>query len=179
MSDQLNSRKRLLRIAGVAVSVLVFALIAGHIGSANAADALAAKKAPKQATTAQPESDVLAGKTQQGWPVFFKIEKRGRQLAEAEIGLHMMCTSGQGYSTMDGYVHVPIAANGKLSGSGDLAPTTGSDGTTYGLSSKFTATLSRNHARLSGTWDLHETFIMKDGTRDECDSGSITFAVTA
>jgi hypothetical protein len=55
----------------------------------------------------------------------------------------------------------------------------GSDGTTVSSSDSTRLTLAKNRRKITGTWRFHDTLIMANGTRDECDSGVVHFTATA
>jgi hypothetical protein len=70
---------------------------------------------------------------------------------------------------------VPITADGRLHGEYANAPRTLDNGDTIGGSGSIAAHFNRGRTLLTGVWHAHVTFIAKTGTRDECDSGSVTF----
>jgi hypothetical protein len=118
--------------------------------------------------------DVLAGFTSQHWPVFLRISKDSRALVVAAVGVDLKCTSGIQFSVEDEYLGVPIAANGKLRAGYVVPPTQVSGGSVAG-SSSLTGTLNHRHSKLSGTWQLHMSFVLPSGTSDECSSGIVRF----
>jgi hypothetical protein len=155
-----RSRARLLLRFVISVAVVTGAH-ALHSGSADAAT--------------PPSAGVLAGLTSQGNPSFFKVSANGRMLEMGSIALNMNCTSGDQFLITDEFTRVPIGPKGKLHARYSGPPTSGSDGDTYAITDSLTASLNRQHTKVSGVWDLRVQYSFTNGMSDLCDSGPVRF----
>jgi hypothetical protein len=123
--------------------------------------------------------DVLGGVTADGWPVVFRLSANGRMLTLAAIGVNMNCTSGAHYSTQDGWMKAPVTAHGRVALLGSTPLHTFADGSSLSESDVVVGAVTSKRDRLSGTWDVHDSWIAADGTRDSCDSGPVRFTARA
>jgi hypothetical protein len=91
------------------------------------------------------------------------------------IVLGVTCTSGDEFTWSDRDVKIPISRTGKLSAHFAQAPTLVSGGVTVGGTDKLDGTLNRRHTMLTGTWRVHQTYILQTGQTVQCDSGRVRF----
>jgi hypothetical protein len=174
-----GARRIALLATAIVLTILGGVALAAPSGSIRHPAAGHAARAGAIRTSARAGQDVLGGVTAEGWPVVFRISKDGRTLLLASIGVDMHCTSGEHYSTYDGWRKAPIGAHGRLALDGTMPLNTYSDGSSLSESDTVRATVSAKRDRLSGTWDLHDTWIAANGTHDSCDSGPVRFTARA
>jgi len=121
-----------------------------------------------------PAGTVLGGFTAQRLPSFFQISKNGRTLVVGSIAVMMSCRSGGSFVLEDDFARLPIAANGQFHGKWTVPPTKQSGGTFSGAGS-LAGRLNHQRSKLSGVWQVGETFIGADGTTEQCGSGLVRF----
>lgn len=119
---------------------------------------------------------VLGGLTSQGWPVVMQVSQNGKRIDDIVIGLDMRCTSGETFSTQDGFVHLRIGPTGQVRGAVTVPPSSQSGSSFAGATQSLTGKLNRKRATFSGAWRLHVMFSLSNGQTDTCDSGRVTFA---
>jgi hypothetical protein len=118
---------------------------------------------------------VFGGFTPQHWPSVFQVAKDGKSVVTAGTGLDMTCTSGGSFSMPDRIPGGPIAKGGRFTYRYVVPLTTNTDGTSFTGTGVITATFDAQGTAVTGTWQAHATFISASGTRDECDSGPVSF----
>src|SRR5436305_2254877 len=111
----------------------------------------------------------MGGLTRQGWPVILVISKSARTASLVETGLDLTCSAGDHFSTSDGFVRLPIRADGTIHTSRAIPPSGALLGGRHTLSAK----LNRRLARFAGTWELQVNFSTAGGQVDSCDSGTV------
>jgi hypothetical protein len=114
---------------------------------------------------------VYGGVTKESWPVMIQLSASGRQVVRAAIGLEMSCTSGDSYSERDGFTKLPVK---KRRFGTSYGPSTQryKDGTTVDYEGSIRGRLNKARTRISGTWQLTETFYDGSGkVTDTCRSG--------
>ena len=116
---------------------------------------------------------ILGGFTAQGWPVVVDFSKDHKQIRLVETGLQMKCTSGMSFPELDGWVRLPISAGGRVHATTALSPQTGTNASLSGGTDTFTGQFNRKRTRLTGTWELRQTFSLPNGQMDQCDSGRV------
>jgi hypothetical protein len=122
-------------------------------------------------------AEILGGFTSQEWPVVVDFSKNHKQIRLVEAGLEMKCGSGTSFAELDGWTHLPIAANGRVHISSQIAPQVGTSASLTGGTDTFSGQFNRQRTKLTGTWELRQTFSLPNGQTDECDSGPVGFAL--
>ncbi len=180
MSVHSQGRRR--RCSRVLLAILVVALAAFSTGSARAVSdhplvhgTIGATAASAQGSAGPAAEQVLGGFTSQGWPVVIVISKDGKRIGLVETGLNMSCTSGDSFPLLDGWVRLPIAANGSVRGHTTIQPASGSAVSITGGSDSFTGKLNRKRDTFAGTWQLQMSLAQTNGQTDQCDSGLVRF----
>ena len=163
-------RKRGHKTARTAVAALVAAAIVAV--PAGAAPVRAGQQSGPMPTT-------LAGFTSQHWPVFFRFSKDRRALVIASVAIDLKCTSGNEFTFEDEFAGLRVSTGGRLNGGWAQPPTKLSDGYTVGGTGSLTATLDRKHSKLTGVWEVQQTFISPTGQSDQCSSGPVKVDATA
>jgi hypothetical protein len=161
---------------GFALAIATIAVAASAVPTSAAtvngsAGTLLRTYAPRAQTTAV-SSTVLGGLSSQGWPVVFLVSGNEKRLSASVIALRMACASGVTLIVRDAVFNLPIRANGRVSTSREIQPSTGSAASLTG-SRSFVARLNRKRLTISGTWHLHLDFQFSGGQTDHCDSGNV------
>jgi hypothetical protein len=122
---------------------------------------------------------VLGGTTSDDWPVVVEINKSGKQLVRASIGLGLDCTSGGWIGLPDFYKKLRISKKGKFGASFGPIPTNNPDGTKTAFEGSVSGKANKARTKASGTWQLKLTEMDATGAvTDTCDSGSVSWKVT-
>jgi hypothetical protein len=122
-------------------------------------------------------AQILGGFTSQGWPIVVDLSKSRKRIALIETGLDMSCASGTKFPELDGWIRLAIAADGRVHASMAVKPQTGTSTSLTGGTDTFTAKFNRQRTKVTGTWELGQSFSLSNGQTDQCDSGSVGFAL--
>jgi hypothetical protein len=109
--------------------------------------------------------------------VVVDLSKNHRQIRLIETGLEMKCASGTSFPELDGWVRLPISAGGHVHSSATLSPQQGTSASLTGGTDTFAGQFNRQRTKLTGTWELRQTFSLPNGQTDQCDSGRVGFAL--
>jgi hypothetical protein len=137
----------------------------------------AAARALASSAAAASAPQTLGGFTSQGWPAVVDFSKNHKQIRLVEAGLEMKCASGTSFSELDGWTRLAIPANGRVHVSSPIPPQTGTNASLTGGTDTFSGQFNRQRTRLTGTWELRQTFSLPNGQTDQCDSGPVGFAL--
>jgi hypothetical protein len=174
-------------IGGVAVGTLVAMATAASASASGGRPALASGGRPVHVSgaaagalahsAAATAPRILGGFTSQGWPIVVEFSRDHKKIALVETGLEMKCSSGTSFPELDGWVRLPISAGGRAHVSMPLSPQTGTNASLTGGTDTFTGQFNRQRTKLTGTWELQQTFSLPNGQTDQCDSGRVGFAL--
>ena len=128
------------------------------------------------ATSKAPSGSVFGGATQQDWPIVVTLDKARTQVRRVVVGLDMTCTSGDHFSTNDGFQRV------KLSGKGRFSAKVGPEridagGSPADVESKVIGRMAKDRATMRGVWSLKVTFYdaAAANVADTCESGLVAW----
>jgi hypothetical protein len=153
-------------------TVLCVDTMSGH---AAVAARVAMTRASSQGAREPSSARVLGGFTSQGWPIVVLMSKSGKKIAVIGAGLAMSCRSGLRYPVNDGWVHVPIGANGRVKATTSFTPSPGNPNSLTGGTDSLSAKFNRTRTSLAGVWRMHLNYSSSTGRADACDSGAVTF----
>ena len=156
--------------AAIAATMAVAAAPAGgattprHLGAAAAASANA------------PSGSVLGGLTPQSWPIVVALNKARNRVEQVVIGLDMTCTSGDVFSTNDGFRGLKLSKRGRFSA--NVGPQRiDAGGVPADVESKVIGRFGSRRATMRGIWSLKVTIYDATGTTvaDTCESGVVSW----
>lgn len=165
--------RRWLCITGV-ITVAAAVMAAG--ASADTMSGAAVPRAGTANISSSGAGTILGGFTSQGWTVVVDFGKNGKRIRLIAIGLDMKCTSGDQFSTEDGFANVAIAPSGRVHATSKIPSSPGPTESLTGGSDSLTGRFNRKRSAFQGTWELHLSFQSSTGQTDECDSGRVSFA---
>jgi hypothetical protein len=121
----------------------------------------------------------LGGVTGDGWPVTVEINKSGKQVVRASIGLTLNCTSGGIIPLPDFYKKLKISKKGKFGASFGPETATNPDGTKNVFEGSMSGKANKARTKASGKWQLKITDLSAANVvTDTCDSGSVSWRAT-
>jgi hypothetical protein len=128
------------------------------------------------AVPAAASAKVLGGVTGDGWPVTVEVNKSGKQVVRASIGLTLTCTSGALLPLPDFYKKLKISKKGKFGSSFGPGTVNNPDGTKTTIEGSMSGKVNKPRTKASGRWQLKVTDLSATGVvTDTCDSGSVSW----
>jgi hypothetical protein len=116
------------------------------------------------------------GVTPQGWPVALEMNKSGKQIVRATIGLRLNCTSGGFTNQSDQYKKITLNKQRKFKVSFGPDITRNPDGSTFDYQGSASGKLNAARTKFSGTWQLKLTeHDVTGAVTDTCDSGPVSW----
>jgi hypothetical protein len=108
--------------------------------------------------------------------VVVEINKSGKQVVQASIGLNLNCTSGGLLPLPDGYMKLKISKKGKFGSKFGPDTFDNPDGTKTAFESSMSGKVNKARTKASGKWQIKVTDYDAAGTvTDTCDSGSVSW----
>ena len=92
--------------------------------------------------------------TGDGWPVTVEVNKSGKQVVRASIGLTLTCTSGALLSLPDFYKKLKISKKGKFGASFGPGTVNNPDGTKTTIEGSMSGKVNKPRTKASGRWQL-------------------------
>lgn len=176
----LHTRTRRARYARIILMAIV-GLAAAHVDKARAAVSASAHLGQAKLATAGDlaAGRVLGGLTAQQLPMIATLSSNGRKM-DTEVVFGMHCTSGDLFTTPDGWIRIRVPSSGVVHASGAIAPVPASsaknDAITGGLDT-LNGKLNPKRGIFSGSWELQLNYVSATGQSDACDSGRVSFTV--
>ncbi len=123
---------------------------------------------------------VLGGVTAQGWPIVIELNRTGRQIGQALVGMDLKCTSGDQDSFPYSFRRVSITKQGRFRYSFTPQTQRLPDGTTEDYAGGISGQLNRTGTTASGRWQFKETFYDNTGAlSDTCESSNVGWSAKA
>lgn len=170
----MRPKGRIVSGAALATGVAV-AAAAAPAGGATPARHLAASSAASAGASAATGS-VLGGLTPQSWPIVIALNKARTRVAQVVIGLDLTCTSGDSFSTNDGFQNIKLSKRGRFSAS--IGPERiDAGGVPADVDSKVIGRFRDGRSSMRGIWSLKVTIYDATGTTvtDTCESGVVSW----
>ena len=156
------------------------ALAAGAVAAAPATGATTQRHlsgaAAASASAKAPTGSVLGGLTPQSWPIFIALARKRDRVEQVVIGLDMTCTSGDVFSTNDGFQNLKLSRKGRFSA--NVGPERiDAGGVPADVVSKVIGRFTSDRAAMRGIWSLKVTIYDATGTTvaDTCESGLVNW----
>ena len=126
------------------------------------------------ASAKAPAGVVFGGVTPQTWPIVVALDKARTRVDQVVIGLDMTCTSGDTFSTNDGFQRLKLSKKGRFSAS--VGPERiDAGGAPADVESKVIGRMARGRSAMRGIWSLKVTLYDPAGATvvDTCESGLV------
>lgn len=154
------------------------ALAAGAVAAAPATGATTPRhlSGVAAASAKAPAGSVLGGLTPQSWPIVIALNRARDRVEQVVIGLDMTCTSGDVFSTNDGFQNLRLSRKGRFSAK--VGPERiDAGGVPADVDSKVIGRYTNGRAGMRGIWSLKVTIFDATGTTvtDTCESGLVSW----
>jgi len=126
------------------------------------------------ASAKAPTGLVFGGLTAQSWPIVVALNRARNRVDQVVLGLDMTCTSGDAFSTNDGFQRLRLSKTGRFGAS--VGPERiDAGGSPADVESRVIGRMATGRSSMRGIWSLKVTLYDPTGATvvDTCESGLV------